>query len=148
MTAKEYLRQVRLLDQKINQRIEEAGELRQIMITLRSPALDKDTVQTSPEADPIGSALVKYCELERTIDRMIDEFIDLKHKIIGEIQQLKDARMVELLYLRYIKYMRLEEIACTMRKNDGGTYTYEYIRRLHGYSLKEFSKCHSKVTFK
>ena len=146
MTAKEYLNQIRLLDRKIDQRIQEADELRQIAYGLRSPDMSGDHVQTSPAGDSVGNAVSKYLDMEAEIDAMVDRLVNLKHKIIGEIHELKDPRLVELLYLRYVKFMRLEEIACTMKKADGGSYNYEYIKRLHGKSLKEFSKCHSKVT--
>lgn len=147
MTAKEYLSQIRLLDRKIDQRIEEAAELRQIAVGLRSPELKNDAVQTSPSGDPIGSAVGRYLDIEAEVNAMIDRYIDLKHKIIGEIHELPDQRMVELLYLRYVKYMTLEEISCRMEKQNGGHYSYDHTRRLHWRALKEFSKCHRNATF-
>ena len=144
------MRTERTMDLEVENRhlAEEVAELRQIAYGLRSPEIKVDAVQTSPEGDPIGNAVSRYLDVEAEIDAMIDQYVDLKHKIIGEIQELNDPRMVDLLYLRYVKFMRLEEIACTMKKANGDSYNYEYIKRLHGKSLKEFSKCHSKVTFK
>lgn len=146
MTAKNYLRQIRLLDQKISQRVEEAAELRQLAIGFHAVEIKEDAVQTSPDGDKLAEAVGRYVDMEEEIDRMIDDFVDLKHKIIGEIQGLSDQRMVELLYLRYVKYMRLEEIACTMKKADGTAYSYEHIRWLHGISLRKFAESYSFLT--
>jgi len=158
MTAKEYLSQIKLLDRKIEQRIQQAEELRRIAYGLRSPEIKQDAVQTSPEGDPIGNAVIRYVDVETEIDTMVDRYVNLKHKIIGEIHELEDPRMIDLLYLRYVKYMTLEEIACTMEKANGGHYSYDHTRRLHWKALKEFSKrhgnvlkdfpkCHSNATF-
>lgn len=144
MTAKEYLNQIRLLDRKINQRIQQAKELRRLA-GLHSQEIKQAAVQTSSAGDPIGNAVSRYVDVETEIDTMIDRYVNLKHKIIGEIHELEDPRMVDLLYLRYVKYMTLEEIACTMEKANGGHYSYDHTRRLHWKALKEFSKCHSDI---
>lgn len=148
MTVKQYLDQIRQLDLMINQRIEQVEELKQIAAGVKSPGMKMEMVQTSKEGDPIGNIVNKYLDMEKEIDAMIDSYVDLKDKIIGEIQALPDPRMVELLSLRYIKYMRLEEIACTMKKRNGYPYSYDHIRRLHSMSLNAFQKCHSKATLR
>lgn len=132
MTSKQYLSQIKKLDIMINQRIEEAKELVEIAVGLRSPELKQDVVQASPSGDPIGIAMNRYMDLQKEIDDMIDKFVDLKHKIIGEIQQMEDTRYAELLYYRYVQYMSIAEIADTMH------YGYEYVCRLHGRALQAF----------
>lgn len=145
MTAKDYLRQIRILDLKIKQRTEEQIRLRSEALQNGSPELSADKVQTSISGDRMGDLLTTCAELEKEIQTLINSFIILRHKIIGEIQALEDRRYVEILYLHYVDYKRLEEIACIMVKNDGSPYNYDYIVRLHGAALQEFSKCHSKV---
>lgn len=140
MTVKEYLNQIRALDKKIDQRIEEAAELRQIAFGIRSPDLSGDRVQTSPDPDKRSELVHKYIVLENRINELIDQYVDMKNKIIGEIHALPDMRLSELLYLRYVKYMRIEEIACTMKKTNGDAYSYQHILRLHGKALKCFGK--------
>ena len=132
MTTRQYLSQIKKLDLMIDQRIDEAKALVEIAIGLRSPELKQDIVQTSPSGDPIGNAMNKYIDTQREIDSLIDQFVDLKHKIIGEIQQVEDPRYSELLYLRYVKYMSMAEISAAMH------YGYEYVCRLHGRALKAF----------
>ena len=145
MTVKNYLGQIRQLDLMINQRIEQVEELKRIAAGIKSPEMKMSMVQTSKDGDPIGKYVNKYLDTEKEIDDMIDMYVNLKNKIIGEIQALPDHRMVELLYLRYIRYLRIEEIACTMKKRNGNPYSYDHIQRLHALSLHEFYKCHGNA---
>ena len=132
MTVKEYLNQIKLLDMKIDQRIQEAAELRMIAFGIRSPDLNGERVQISPDPDAKSIIIHRYIQMEEQINRMIDEFVDEKHKIIGEIQQIEDPRYSKLLYLRYVKYMSIQEISEAMH------YGYEYTCRLHGRALRAF----------
>ena len=133
MTAKQYLSQIRLLDIKINQRIEEAKSLAEIAVGLRSPELKQDVVQTSHDSNPVGNAVIRYLDVQKEIDDLIDRFVDLKHKIIGEIQDMSDPRYSEILYLRYVEYMSFVDIAEAMH------YEYKYVCALHGKALKLFN---------
>ena len=134
MTAKNYLRQIRLLDQKISQRVEEAAELRQLAFGFHAVEIKEDAVQTSPDGDKLAEAVGRYVDMEEEIDRMIDDFVDLKHKIIGQIQTLDDDRLMTLLHLRYVNYMSFEKIAVEMG------YTYQWVCELHGQALQAFQK--------
>ena len=78
MTAKQYLQQIRRLDLKINQRIAEAEDLRRRAFGLRSPELKADVVKTSPAGDPIGAAMSRYVDLQREIDELTDQLVDMK----------------------------------------------------------------------
>lgn len=148
MTAKEYLSQIKLLDIKIRQKQEEKEHLRMLARGNKSPILSKDKVQTSSHGQSMEDALIKCADLEREIEQMILEFVIKRHKIIDQIQQLNDAKYVELLQLKYvgrregntIHYLRLEEIACVMKKSNGMPYSYEHIRALHGKALQMFSE--------
>lgn len=134
MTAKNYLRQIRLLDQKISQRVEEAAELRQLALGFHAVEIKEDAVQTSPDGDKLAEAVGRYVDMEEEIDRMIDDFVDLKHKIIGQIQNISDERLMTVLFLRYVRYLSFEEIAVEM------SYTYKWVCDLHGQALQEFEK--------
>lgn len=140
MTAKNYLRQIRLLDQRITQRMEEAAELRQLALGFHAVEIKQDAVQTSPDGDKMAEAVGRYVDLEEEINRMIDDFVDLKHKIIGEIQKLDDDRLMTLLHLRYVRYMTFEKIAVEMG------YTYQWVCELHGQALQAFEKIRSEKT--
>ena len=129
---KEYLRQLRRLELYIEQRQEELNRLREL---IGSHAIDYgERVQTSPSADSIPNEVIRRAELEADISRKIERFLQLKHKIINEIQSLDNAVYASILYKRYVEYKSLEEIAVEMN------YSYIHIKRLHGYALLEFKK--------
>lgn len=134
MRAKEYLRQIHLLDRKINNRIAEIDNLRADALSTSSVRYDKDRVQQSSTGDKVSDGVIRYIDKEREIDAMIDELVDLKHKITGEIEQLNDPRHVELLFLRYVQCMTFEQIAVSM------DYSFRQILRLHGSALQEFDQ--------
>jgi hypothetical protein len=71
---------------------------------------------------------------------MLFEYCKKRNEIIDTIHQLKDRRFVELLHLKYVKYMRLEEVACTMKKTNGQPYSFRQIMRLHGEALRALEK--------
>lgn len=147
MTTKEYLNQIRLLNLKIDQKMEEKADLMSRAFGNHSPTLTKDKVQSSISGDRMSSTIDRYVDLEKEIDRLIDKYVDKRDLIINQIQSLEDPRCVELLYHKYVghrtgegrmSYMRLEEIACIMKKPNGSPYTYGHIRSLHGKALKDF----------
>lgn len=129
---KEYLRQLHRLELCIEQRQEELNRLREL---IGCNAIDYgERVQTSPSADSIPNEVIRRAELEADISRKIERFLQLKHKIINEIQSLDNAVYVKILYMRYVEYKSLDEIAEKMN------YSYRQVLRLHGTALKEFRK--------
>lgn len=149
MTAKEYLSQIRLLNLKIDQKMEEKADLMSRAMGNHSPTLTKDKVQSSISGDRMSNTIDRYVDLEKEIDDLIDRYVDKRDMIINQIHQLEDPRYVELLQLKYVgrrggdgrmHYMRLEEIACIMKKPSGMPYTYGHIKSLHGEALKQFAE--------
>lgn len=149
MTAKEYLSQIRLLNLKIDQKMEEKADLMSRAMGNHSPVLSKDKVQSSISGDKMSNTIDRYVDLEKEIDDLIDRYVDKRDMIINQIHQLDDPRYVELLQLKYVgkrggdgrmHYMRLEEIACIMKKPSGMPYTYGHIKSLHGEALKQFAE--------
>ena len=129
MKAKDYLKQVELLDEKIDQRNKQIDDLRQMAVAGKGIDYSKDKIQTSVSGDAISEIVIKYIDLENDLNKQIDEFVDLKNKIINEIQSLKDINYVKLLYKRYIEYKRLEVIAVEMN------YCRNLIKFIHNHTL-------------
>lgn len=137
MTAKDYLRQLKALDVKINQKIKEVDDLK-LLTGGRGIAYDRDHVQTTPE-NRQEELIIKWLDMEREIDRMIDDYIAQKDKIINQIHTLSDSRYIKILYDHYVPDARgqvktLEKIAVEMPSN------YTYVCELHGRALQEFEK--------
>ena len=138
--AKEFLNQARTLDRKIEQRKEELERLKEKATSVASSMSDSGRVQTTPAADGKTKIVDRYIDLEREIESMVLSLYEKRDEIISTIHELEDRRFVELLYLKYIRYMRLEEIACRMKKANGQPYSYMHILDLHGKALCEIEK--------
>ena len=133
MTAKEYLQQIRKDEIKINQLTEEVGDLRGKIVFFSAIDYSKDRVQTSLDGTPgILKTVEKLYDAETELNRTIGKFEEEKQRIIAEIQGLDKSEHIELLYMRYVNYMSLEEICVEMK------YSYPPVKRIHGRALQAF----------
>lgn len=139
MTVKEYLGQAHNMQRRINILAQERDALMSRAQGNQSPQLRHDGGGGSGPSDRMRY-VDAYVDIERRLDEAIDEYEMTRNKIVMEINALSDARHAELLYLRYIKWMRLDEIADIMRKPNGRTYSSKHIQRLHGWALAAFYK--------
>ncbi len=134
MKAKEYLQQLQKLDIVINQKLQELYELKKLQ-DIKAIDYTKEKVQSSRQNGAnFETILIKIIDMENEINAEIDRFIDMKHNIINQIQNLDNSKYMQVLYKRYVEYKRLEMIAVEMN------YTYQYIRKSHKYALEEFEK--------
>ena len=140
MTAKEYLRQLKSLEIKINQRRQERDRLIAEAMGNSSPRLTVDKVQTSISDDTMGDKLAEAADIQREVDWLINKLIADRHRIIGEIHTLTDARYIQILYLHYVEGKKLEDVAEIMVKTNGKPYSYDHIASLHGMALQEFGR--------
>lgn len=136
-SAKEYLMQLQLLDMKINQKIEESSQLRSI-VQGRGMRIDTERVQTSP-ANVQENTIIKYLDIEKEIDKMIDDYVLKKDQIINEIHKLSDVRYIKILFDHYVpdengKTKSFEQISVDMN------YNYTYVCDLHGQALIALSE--------
>lgn len=134
MKAKEYLKQVELLDVKIRQKKIELAGLKEEATCTGAFDYSAEKVQTSAKADSMSKKVAKYVDLENEIHEDIERFTELKHKVIGQIHMLDDPKYINVLFKKYIEYKGLKEIS----KELG--YSYDHIRRVHGWALLEFQK--------
>ena len=136
MTAKEYLRQIAVLDAKIKRRQTEIEELK-TAATHITTVFDENKIQSSGRADDkIANIVTRWIAMEHQVAEMLEQLIDLRHKIIGEIHQLTDDRYIRILEMRYVDRETFEQIAVNMQ------YDIRWIYRLHGYALQEFANKH------
>lgn len=135
MNAKEYLQNLKRLDTVIEQKIKELDNLKIMSTSIGSFDYSKERVQTSPDADaPFVKTVEKICILQDEINREIDQFVDKKHRIINQIQELSNPKYIDVLFRRYVEYKSFETIAVEM------DLSYQYVIEIHGYALQEFEK--------
>lgn len=136
MTAKEYLRNISVLDKKIKANLKHIDDLRARATSIGSSSnLEAERVQGgSSNPDKVGNLVCKIDEYERIANETIDEYVASKNKAMSMIDKLDNGLYIEILSMRYFEEKSFEEIAVTLEKS------YRHTTRLHGYALQEFQK--------
>jgi len=132
MKAKNELKEIERLDERIQMKIDELYSLK--TMAHKTTQVNDGMPHASGVSDKVGNLVSRYIDLEDEINREIDEFVDKKNAIINRINMLHNVVHIRLLKKKYIEYKSLELIAVEMQ------YSYDYTRRLHGLALLEFEK--------
>lgn len=138
MTTKEYLGQISRLDRMIKNKLTELSQLKELSCGL-SGISTEERVQTTPNHDKIGTAYCKIEEMEENLDKLIDEYVDMKNIIIKQIDSIEDEIYYDILFSRYIEKKTFEEIATDMH------YSFRNTTRLHGKALRAFEKKYGEL---
>jgi pyruvate-formate lyase len=117
----------------INNKLSEISQLRELACSLQG-VQNNERVQSTPNMDKIGTAYAKIDEMERNLDKLIDEYSDERNKIIGMIDGMENETYYEILFARYIEKKTFEVIATEMH------YSFRNVTRLHGKALKAFDE--------
>ena len=141
MTTKDYLNQISRLNRMINNKLTEITQLRELSCSI-SAIRNEEKVKSSSDPDKIGSTYAKIDEMERNLDKTIDEYTDKKNLIIGQIDGIEDEDYYNILFSRYIEKKTFEVIATEMK------YSWRQIIRLHGKALKEFEEKYGSTYLK
>lgn len=141
MTTKDYLNQISRLNRMINNKLTEIAQLRELSCSI-SAVKNEERVLSSSDPDKIGATYAKIDEMECNLDRMIDEYIDKKNTIIGQIDSIENEDYYNVLFSRYIEKKTFEVIATEMK------YSWRQIIRLHGKSLKAFEEKYGNTYLK
>lgn len=135
MTAKEYLQQLHKMDVFINQRNQEKADLRARLSSIGSIDYTKERVQTSLSGGAsYEQQIIRIIDLENEIDSLINDYVDLKHKIISEIHDLNNTDQIKVLYKRYVLGEKFEQIAIDLN------FSIRNVYKVHGYALQEFQR--------
>lgn len=140
LTAKQYLDQLRVIDTKINQKMEELADLMTAATSTGAIDYSKDRVQTSPQ-NAQENRICKYVDLDAEINREIDEFVDIKYRVTKEIQELNVDYYIKILFKVYVQYKTVKDAA-----NEIGL-SYQYVRDLHKKALKAFEELHTDLHY-
>lgn len=141
MTTKSYLEQIERLDRMIQNKLSEIEQLKHIATSI-TIAPKEVNVQVSADKDRMGSAVAKLIDLEQETDRLVDEYIDKRKRIIEQIDSIKDTNMYHVLSERYISRKGLSVIAVEMG------YSFKQVCRIHGNALTEFERIYGNEYLK
>jgi len=136
MTNLKKIKQLKIRIKYLRQR---AAEMRQKAMSLGSPALDKDIVQTSGAGDKMAEQVAAYLDLEREAEEIALKLEKRRQAIIDQILSMEDHRHAEVLYKSYVEDKRLKVIASEMG------YEYGYIRNLKQKAERIFSESCDKM---
>ena len=131
MTAKEYLSRYHLINIRINVKIDQQRQLRELATNI-SPSTSEG--HGSGVSDRVGVAVAKIATLEQEINNEIDELIRVKAEIEHTISAVADERLRLILTARYINCNRWEQIAVIQNIE------LRWLYRVHGRALSEVSK--------
>ena len=133
MKAINYLKQIKIMDAKINA-LQEELEMLEALATRTTSVLGGERVQTSGNKDNIGDCTVKIAEMKHQINLEIDSLYDYKEeawKLISEC----DAECITLISKRYFQFKTWESIAVDMN------FTYQWVSGgLHQKALAQVQK--------
>lgn len=132
MTAKEYLRSIKYLDNAINAKQAELDRLKRDMCSIRGVTYDGDKVQGG--ITDSMKIVDKIIGLNNVINAEIDRLVDLKAEAHAKIEKVCNEKFISLLTDIYINGYTLEQVAERMDKS------YETIRGWHGEALQIFRK--------
>lgn len=136
MTVKQYLNQLRGLDNRINAKAGEIERFRNIATNV-SAALEIP-VQQSRNTGKMAGLIAKIADTENELTAEIDAFIHLKKQISGEIDQMENNTYAALLSERYLNNQTWESVGEKLG------YETRTVHVLHGRALKEFEKLFTK----
>lgn len=133
MTAKQYLRQVRYLDDLINSKQRQLDMLRKQSMSISASASNV-RVQTSPSCDKIPNITAKIIDLDNEINKDINILYKTKsniNNIIKSIPLYEEQLLLNLLYIEGINYKKLpQKMCCASRTIDS----------MHSNALQSFDK--------
>lgn len=133
MTAKEELRQIKMLDERIENNTEELARLKS-MATKVTSVMSGESVSRTRNTDTMTDVVAKIISLQDKLNADIYKYVDLKESVLERLKRLDNSAYYGILYRRYFLYKTWEQIACEMN------YTYQWICELHGRALQEFGK--------
>lgn len=141
MTTKSYLEQIERLDRMIQNKLSEISQLKNIATSITIEPKEVN-VQASSEKDRMGNTIAKLLDLEKETDKLVDDYIDKRKRIIEQIDSIKDTNMYHVLSERYIARKNLGKIAVEMG------YSFKQVCRIHGDALLEFERIYGEEYLK
>lgn len=129
MTTKDYLRQIKKLDNRIEIDRRKIEKLRAVL-DYKPPS---GSGGSGGSADRIPDTLAKIMEYEEQAERLKKIYIEIYETAEQAVKAVEDPVLREVLERRYFLYQKWEEIAEEMN------YTARRVHQLHGKALQKIS---------
>lgn len=122
MTAKEYLSQIRVIDEAIKSKSKQLKSLADSLLLIPSQDISSERVQTSAKLD---ASFTKNVETITELEKEIIELNAQMSKIIDKIYSLDDLLQIKVLCKHYVDGKNLRRVS------DELEYSYEWVRKAH-----------------
>ena len=116
MTAKEYLLQAYLLEERIDSKLMQVERLRGLA-TKSTAIIRMDPGGGSGDGDFMENTIIRIVDMEREISEEINRLVDLKREIAEVIRQVGDPDLQTLLEMRYLCYRDWPEIMDSLHRS-------------------------------
>nr|DAU25610.1 MAG TPA: Protein of unknown function (DUF1492) [Caudoviricetes sp.] len=134
MTAKEYLRQLKTLDNMITAKLLERERIRALATRVSTNLTEK--VQGAGK-NSMEDAVIKATELEEQISTDIIKLFGLKEEATELIGRIDDENSKIILSMYYISNATFEQVA------ENTDISSRWVRKIHGKALKKFEEIYN-----
>lgn len=131
MTTKDYLNQISYYNKIIDNKLIEITQYKELSYSI-SAVVNEERVMSSSDPDKTGCGYVRLEQMEESLDKLIDKYIDVKNKIIEQIEQINNEDYYTVLLLRYVRKFTFEKIA---NETD---WCWRQVHRIHAKALQAF----------
>ena len=116
MTAREYLDQIRRLDQLINSKLTILSSL-EASANRTTGTMESETVSHTRNVHALQDTIAKILDLKEEVNADIDCLVDLREEALHVIQRLDDASCQTVLTLRYVWLKPWDAVAAALSYN-------------------------------
>jgi len=110
MTTKEYLYQLKNIDRRIQDKLLESMEWREIAMS-NSIQIPEVNVQASPKQDVMADAVAKAVDYEREASQIAVQMTELKYTIIRQIDGIDDEVAYNMLKEHFVQQVGIGTMA-------------------------------------
>lgn len=130
IATKKYLSQAFGLNQRIESKL---GQIEELHDLATKATVTYSDMPKNPNrgGSRMEGAVIKIIDLESEINQDMIQLVELKKDIIGRIKAVESTELQTVLELRYLSYMRWEEIAIELG------YGIDNVFRLHRNALDD-----------
>lgn len=110
MTTKSYLYQLRNIDRRIQDKLRESYEWREIAMNKSHP-ISEVNVQSTPKQDVMAEAASMAVDYEQEASQIAVKMTELKHTIIHQIDSIDDELTYNILKEHFVQQMGIGTMA-------------------------------------
>lgn len=110
MTVIDFLRQPQKLDLQIRNKLIERQQYRDIAFGITA-SMEGSRVSASGSKSKMADAVDRLVDIEAEVDALVDRLIDTKKEVVATIEQVDNPTWYNILHMRYIQYIGLQDIA-------------------------------------